>query len=120
MVARVTWQTMVFATSEAWIEAGRPIGGIFPSSPSWDDDLSIPDRYRGVQMYYVALPNGQSWCPWKRAFNKEKGYHGEGWEISGEIPARMTVTPSIDASPDAKDPKDRWHGWLTDGELRPA
>ncbi len=116
----MTWPTTVFPSYEAWVAADRPIGGVFPAAPSRDDHQSIPDRYRGVPMYYVALPNGQTWCPWKRAFNNAQGYHGEGWEITGEIPARMTVSPSINASPDRKDPKDRWHGYLTDGVLRQA
>jgi hypothetical protein len=107
------WPTKVFKSYSAWQKAGTPVGGIFPTDEASYDPKhaeSWPERYRNVRpTYYVALPTGQTWCPWKRAYNREHGYHGEGWNISGEIPARMTVTPSIAV--------DGYHGFLTDGVL---
>lgn len=117
------WPTQVFETYEAWLAAGSPIGGVFPARPNpADDEIAIPERYRGVAMWYVALPNGQTICPWKRFYSRhrippggtmDQGYYGEGWEISGEIPGKMTVNPSINASEGERN----WHGWLTNGEL---
>ena len=101
--------TVVYADMAAWIAAGRPVGGVFPL-PRGDRDAEMwPARYKDVeQTYYVALPTGQLWCPWQKAFNTEQGYHGEGWNVNGS-PECMTITPSIQVA--------GWHGYVTNGEL---
>lgn len=105
------WPTKVFTSYDEWIAAGSPAGGVFPvDQESYDPRFGDrwPARYQGVAAYYVALPTGQLWCPWQKAYNQERGYHGEGWNISGP-PERMTATPSIAVK--------GYHGWLTDGVL---
>jgi Family of unknown function (DUF6527) len=72
------------------------------------EGIQTPDRYRGVPAYWVALPTGQLWSPWEKAYNAEAGFHGEGWNISGPLD-KLTVTPSIAVT--------GWHGFLTNGEL---
>jgi hypothetical protein len=105
--------TTLFASYEAWAEAGRPVGGVFPSNDvdrraEYNGVSAWPDRYRNAPAYHVALPTGQTWCPWMKAFSAEQGYHGNGWEVSGP-PEKLTCTPSIQVK--------GWHGWLTNGEL---
>lgn len=109
----MSWRTQVFPNHDAWAAAGRPIGGVFPCTPEMRDDTyngvhGWPERYRGAVAYYVALPSGQTWCPWRKAFDETRGYHGEGWEVSGP-PDRLTATPSINTK--------GYHGYLTDGVI---
>lgn len=110
------YPTTAYRTEAAWRKAGCPIGGVFPVKmwaydPRWGERW--PARYvqngKPLQRhYYVMLPNGQTWCPWSKAYNQERGYHGEGWDVSGP-PERLTAKPSIAVN--------GYHGWLTDGVL---
>jgi hypothetical protein len=106
-------QTKLFANYGLWIKAGHPVGGIYRVTARSRKLLleggGWPERYQATPAWWVILPNGRAWCPWARAFSGEAGYIGEGWDISGEIPHRMTVQPSIAA--------EGWHGFLTRGIL---
>ena len=117
------YPTKVFESYAHWQAAGSPVGGVFPLEPEWHYPAhpeTWPERYRdGRPIYYVALPNGQTWCPWRRAYSRppkgapmESGYHGEGWDVSG-TPDCLTAKPSINAG----EGKNNWHGFLTNGEL---
>lgn len=102
-------RTQLFESYGAWAAAGHPVGGVFPAGDDrWGDAEAWPDRYRSAVAYYVVLPTSQLWCPWQRAYNAERGYHGEGWNVSGP-PEKLTCTPSIQVK--------GWHGYLTNGEL---
>jgi hypothetical protein len=78
-------------------------------------------------MYYVALPNGHTWCPWKRAFDSARiqgvrlvseGYYGEGWEIVCGDPAKLSIQPSINSPSGTRaDGAKGYHGYLTNGIL---
>ena len=107
---RPTFQTQLFASYDAWREAGNPVGGVFPVDQDRRQE-EWPARYATADAYYVALPTGQLWCPWKKAYSTEKGYNGEGWDMSG-TPEKLTAWPSIRV--------DGWHGYLTDGLLHEA
>ncbi len=108
-MSQTRYPTKLFVSYDEWALAGRPIGGIMPVDDSKDRDPNrTPPRYRGVAKWYVALPGGQLWCPWNRAYDREKGFHGDGWNITGG-PACLTVTPSIKT--------DHYHGFLTNGVL---
>jgi hypothetical protein len=105
-------ETTLYASHAAWQAAGRPAGGVFPV-PAEDrsrEPEGWPARYRDVAtVYYVALPTGQLWCPWQKAYNRQQGgWYGEGWTVSGP-PDKLTAQPSIAV--------DGYHGWLTDGVL---
>lgn len=81
---------------------------LVPVSDRENRDAAWPERYKDVPAYYVALPTGQLWCPWQRAYSAEQKHHGDGWNVSGP-PEKLTATPSIQV--------DGWHGFLTNGEL---
>lgn len=124
----MTWRTQLFASYDAWQAAGSPVGGIIPVEPAayemhpdhgfpWGDPWPAAARLAqkaGAVHYYVALPGGkdgragQIWCPWQRAFSKDKGYHGNGWTVTGQ-PEQLTAQPSIDTA--------RYHGYLRGGIL---
>lgn len=105
------YRTQHFDDMAAWIHADRPIGGIFPvsSTDRTNTESSWPERYRHVKtVYYIALPTGQLWCPWQKAYSAQQGHHGNGWNITGAW-GRWTVRPSIQVN--------GWHGYLTKGIL---
>lgn len=110
----MNWPTKVFASYEDFQAGGSPVGGVFPDFADSNDRESIPERYANVPRYYIMLPNRQTWCPWKRAYNRKSGHHGEGWEISGSIPDAIDAKPSINASEGSTN---NWHGWLNNGVL---
>lgn len=80
---------MVFASEQTYIDAGSPVGGIFPVDGS-------------DNQWYITLPGGALWNPWRG-----------GWTITGVIPAQMTIKPSIRSTGYGGG----YHGYLTDGIL---
>jgi hypothetical protein len=66
------------------------------------------DLYKGPdgRAWCVQLPDGVPWPIYGPATNT-----GARWEITGTAPA-FTARPSIQSA--------RYHGWLTDGILRPC
>lgn len=110
---KLSFTTQVFASHVDWMMAGRPTGGVFPVGADRSSSAEAwPERYLSTEAYYVALPTGQLWCPWQKAYNHEKGgYYGDGWKVDGS-PEKLTAWPSIQV--------DGWHGYLTDGVLHPV
>lgn len=114
----MSWPTRVFASYEAWRAAGGPVGGVMRVDVAALDPRHgdrWPARYlevaRAGQAWYVALPalpGVQLWSPWQRAYDKDQGYHGEGWEVSGP-PESLSASPSIKT--------DDYHGFLQNGVL---
>lgn len=73
--------------------------------------LQLSSCYPGPMVrkpIFIVLPDGLHWCVDEKAFNPELGYHGDGWEVTGELP-NISVTPSIQT--------DRYHGWVKNGVL---
>lgn len=84
--------------------------------------LDDPERAKTLSPGYLAraevrppvvvkLPGGTEWCVDQLAYDARRGYHGEGWAVTGDPPA-LTASPSIQTG--------NWHGWLQDGVLKPC
>ena len=67
------------------------------------------NMWRDHECWAVVLPSRTIW------YSGLPSMSGAYWTVSGAAPD-LTVTPSIDD----QDPAGPWHGWITDGELRPA
>lgn len=83
-------------------------------------DGSLSDRYlREIEQIrkpiIVVLPSRnadrriRTFCVDEKAYNREKGWHGAGWNPVGE-PPKLTLSPSINAEGD-------YHGFLQNGIL---
>ena len=69
-----------------------------------------PERPRRAPIL-ICLPDTSSvptiWCPDQMAWNAERKSHGNGWDVTGVLPA-VTITPSINYP-------GRYHGYVRDG-----
>ena len=82
----------------------------------WGLMWRMPDEdVDGLEAWFIVLPNGAGgWTTTDRAGIRGTGFpaqKGPRWTVTG-TPPNITVTPSIDASP-------QWHGWIKDGEMTP-
>lgn len=58
----------------------------------------------------IVLPASAGWwCPDCMAYDRNKGHHGDGWQVTGTLP-NVTITPSINAI-------GSYHGWVRAGVL---
>jgi hypothetical protein len=77
-------------------------------SPGYWQDYTETQRPPVV----VVLPGGKWWCVDELSYTPEKGYHGDGWVVTGSIetdPVSLTVRPSVNTA--------GYHGTLIDGVL---
>lgn len=76
---------------------------------------SIAEQHRGKRPLRVQLNEHTSFMIYSRAYNKEQGWHGNGWAVEGSVEAgSLTLQPSVNMSPGSPD---GWHGWIRKGEL---
>jgi hypothetical protein len=61
------------------------------------------------ECWAIVLPNRTVW------YSTVSASGGAYWTVTGDAP-RITVHPSIDD----RDPAWPWHGWIRNGEMRPA
>lgn len=79
----------------------------------WSNTLGMHYRRKWASVrepILIWLPNeAGSWSPDQMACDGERGWHGDGWTVVGDLPD-ITVTPSINIA-------GRYHGYLTRGVL---
>jgi hypothetical protein len=111
------WPIRWYKSYEAAKRAGGGSVQVGASWPSKDYD----QHQNGLSRKYLALPEprrkpiivvlpGQNWfCVDSAAYDEARGYHGEGWDVSGE-PPNLTVSPSINIV-------GHYHGYITNGVI---
>lgn len=111
------WPVVLFKDVDAARAAGvngePPIGAMFPANESnWQASVSanyLRDWKGKRAAMWVLLPCRHWFCIDGAAYDAERGYHGDGWVVTGD-PPNVTVTPSINCV-------GSYHGWLTAGVL---
>lgn len=73
----------------------------------------LPDSdIEGLEAWFIVLPNGAGgWTTTDTSSIRGSKERGPRWTVTG-TPPNITVSPSIDASPE-------WHGWIRDGVMEP-
>jgi hypothetical protein len=104
---------LVFEEGDCWYASQREDGRWtpYPDAPeAYRYSLTIAPEHAGKVPIMVLLPGEVNPDCLHAPTQHAGGFGASGWRVEGEAP-NLTVTPSIHIV-------GRWHGFITNGELR--